>query len=49
MVFTPLEVKTGQTTNGFIEIISGLDAQKEVAISGAYTLMSQWKKADAEQ
>lgn len=49
MVFTPLEVKTGQTTNGFIEIVSGLDAQKEVAISGAYVLMSQWKKADAEQ
>lgn len=49
VVFSPLEVKTGQTSNGFIEIASGLDAQKTVALSGAYTLMSQWKKADAEQ
>ncbi len=47
--FTPAEVKTGQTSNGFIEIVSGVDAQKEIAVSGAYTLISQWKKADAEQ
>lgn len=48
-IFKPVEVKTGQTTNGFIEIVSGLDAKKKIAIKGAYILISQWKKADAEQ
>ena len=48
-VFTPLQVKTGQTANGFVEIVSGLAPQREIALSGAYILMSQWKKADAEQ
>jgi len=48
-VFTPLQVKTGQTANGFVEIVSGLAPQREIALGGAYILMSQWKKADAEQ
>ena len=48
-VFKPLQVKTGQTANGFVEIVSGLAPQREIALGGAYILMSQWKKADAEQ
>ena len=48
-VFKPLQVKTGQTANGFVEIVSGLVPQREIALGGAYILMSQWKKADAEQ
>ena len=49
MVFTPREVRTGQSANGFTEIVSGLAASETIAQTGAYTLMSEWKKADAEQ
>lgn len=49
VVFTPREVHIGQDANGFTEITSGINASETIALSGAYTLMSEWKKADAEQ
>lgn len=47
-VFTPRRIHAGQTSGGFTEIVSGLSPSETVVLSGAYTLMSQWKKADAE-
>lgn len=49
VVFVPREVKTGQHSNGYSEIVSGLSASDTIAVSGAYMLISEWKKADAEQ
>ncbi len=49
LIFTPREVHTGVSENGFCEITGGLSAAENIASSGAYTLMSEWKKADAAQ
>ena len=49
MVFSPREVRIGQHTGGYNEIIAGLKPTDKIALAGAYTLMSEWKKADAEQ
>ena len=49
MVFSPREVRIGQHTGGYNEIITGLKPTDKIALAGAYTLMSEWKKADAEQ
>lgn len=45
--FTPREVKLGQSTDGYSEVLSGLSAGDRIAVSGAYVLMSEWKKAEA--
>lgn len=49
MVFTPREVRLGQHNGAYQEVVAGLKATDRIALSGAYTLMSEWKKADAEQ
>ena len=46
-VFKPHEVKTGRREGGMTEIISGLGKSEKVAITGAYTLLSEWKKSEA--
>lgn len=42
--FVPRVVKTGRKENGMTEITSGLNQGELVATSGAYMLMSEWKK-----
>lgn len=49
LTFIPREVHIGQRANGFNEIRSGVSSSETIALTGAYTLMSEWKKADAEQ
>ena len=49
MEFTPRQVTTAMTANGYKEVTGGLSHDETIAVSGAYTLMSEWKKADAEQ
>lgn len=49
LTFIPREVHIGQRDHGFTEIRSGLSSSETLALTGAYMLMSEWKKADAEQ
>lgn len=48
MEFTPRQVSTASAANGYKEVTSGLSSNETIAVSGAYTLISEWKKTDAE-
>jgi cobalt-zinc-cadmium efflux system membrane fusion protein len=49
LLFIPRQVRIGQVSGGYSEILSGVGSSDTIALSGAYMLMSEWRKADSEQ
>lgn len=49
MRFVPRSVRIGRSTDGYNEIVSGISSSDTIALTGAYMLMSEWRKADSEQ
>jgi cobalt-zinc-cadmium efflux system membrane fusion protein len=45
-IFEPREVKIGRKEGGMTEIVAGLHKGETMAVAGAYTLLSEWKKSE---